>query len=235
MQKIIKKVRQELKKGSDEKTRNSAQRFFKEKVKFYGVKTALVGKIAKETFKEVKDLDKKEIWALCEELWQSGFMEEAFIACQWSYFIRKKYQPADFLVFEKWINKYVSNWATCDTFCNHTVGDLVEKYPKFLANLKKWTKSSNRWVRRASAVTLIVPARHGKFLKEVMEISDRLLLDKEDLVQKGYGWALKAASEKHSQEVLDYVIKNKKQMPRTALRYAIEKMPQDWKKKAMEK
>ena len=199
------------------------------------MKTALVGKIAKENFKEIKDLDKKEIWALCEDLWQSGFMEEAFIACQWSYSIRQKYQPADFLVFEKWIKKYVSNWATCDTFCNHTMGDLVEKYPKFLANLKKWTKSSNRWVRRASAVTLIIPARHGKFLKEVMEISDRLLLDKEDLVQKGYGWALKAASEKHSREVLNYVMKNKNRMPRTALRYAIEKMPKDWKKKAMEK
>ncbi len=62
-----------------------------------------------------------------------------------------------------------------------------------------------------------------------------MLLDNDDLVQKGYGWMLKAASESHQKEVFDYVMKNKARMPRTALRYAIEKMPKDLKVKAMEK
>ena len=90
-------------------------------------------------------------------------------------------------------------------------------------------------MRRASAVALIVPARKGKFLPDILEIADILLLDKDDMVQKGYGWMLKAASEANQQEVFDYVIKNKSVMPRTSLRYAIEKMPKDLKIKAMEK
>jgi 3-methyladenine DNA glycosylase AlkD len=90
-------------------------------------------------------------------------------------------------------------------------------------------------MRRASAVSLIIPAKKGLFLKDIFEISDILLLDKDDLVQKGYGWMLKAASQAHDKQVFEYVMKNKKTMPRTALRYAIEKMPKALKEKAMEK
>jgi 3-methyladenine DNA glycosylase AlkD len=62
-----------------------------------------------------------------------------------------------------------------------------------------------------------------------------LLSDSDDLVQKGYGWMLKAASESHQKEVFDFVIKNRSTMPRTALRYAIEKMPKELKVEAMKK
>ena len=232
---IISLVRRELKQNSDLQTRISGQYFFKEKVKIYGVKTATVSRIAKEYFSNIKDLDKKELFKLCEELWQSGFMEESFIACHWSHRINKQYKPNDFLVFEEWVNKYITNWASCDTLCNHTLGTFIEMYPQYLLQLRKWAKSKNRWVRRASAVSLIIPARHGRFLKDIFEISNILLLDKDDLVQKGYGWMLKAASEAHQKEVFGYVMKNKVNMPRTALRYAIEKMPKDLKAKAMEK
>jgi 3-methyladenine DNA glycosylase AlkD len=60
-------------------------------------------------------------------------------------------------------------------------------YPEFLEDLKKWAKLDNRWVKRASSVTLIIPAKHGKFLQDIFEIADILLLDNDDLVQKGYG------------------------------------------------
>ena len=62
-----------------------------------------------------------------------------------------------------------------------------------------------------------------------------MLQDQDDLVQKGCGWMLKEASKDHQQEVFEYVMNNKKDMPRIALRYAIEKMPEDLRAKAMEK
>jgi 3-methyladenine DNA glycosylase AlkD len=235
MDNVILKIRRELKQKADKKTKDSAKRFFKEKVKTYGVKTAIVSQMAKKYWKEIQNKNKKEIFALCEELWKSGYLEETSIACEWSYFVRKDYQEKDFAVFEKWVKNYVSNWAACDVLCNHTVGAFVEMFPKYLANLKKWAKSKNRWMKRASALTLIIPAKRGKFLKDIFEIADILLLDKDDMVQKGYGWMLKAASQAHEKEVFNYVLKNKKEMPRTALRYAIEKMPKNLKAKAMEK
>ena len=162
-------------------------------------------------------------------------MEESFVACNWSYNVRKNYEPSDFEIFERWLNNYVCNWASCDTLCNHTVGTFVDMYPEFLSGLKKWARSENRWVKRASSVSLIIPAREGKFLDDIFEIADILHSDKDDMVQKGYGWMLKAASQAHPQEVFEYVISKKKTMPRTSLRYAIEKMPADLKALAMKK
>lgn len=233
MENIIDKIRIELKQNIDAKTLATSQNFFKEKIKFYGVKVPTVNKISKEYFKLIDCLPKSEVFDLCENLWQSGFIEESFIACNWSYYIHEKYEPGDFQIFEKWIHDYVNNWASCDTLCNHTIGEFMEMYPEFLEPLKDLAKADNRWLRRASAVTLIIPARKGKFLKEIFEIADILLQDRDDLVQKGYGWLLKAASEAHPRAVFDYVVKNKFVMPRTALRYAIEKLSPDLKSMAM--
>ena len=232
---IINKVRHELKQNSDVKTLKSNRRFFKEEIRLYGVKTPVVIKIGKKYLTEIKGMEKTRVFHICEELWRSGFMEESFIACLWAYSVRKDFAPKDFKVFEKWVNNFVGNWASCDTLCNHTIGAFVEMYPEYVSGLKQWALSKNRWMRRASAVSLIVPAKQGKFLKEILEIADILLLDQDDLVQKGYGWLLKTASHAHRKEIFDYIMRKKTRMPRTALRYAIEKMPKNLKRKALKK
>jgi 3-methyladenine DNA glycosylase AlkD len=235
MKDILYRIRQTLIKNADEKTRIQSEYFFKEQVTVYGVKSATVQKIAREIFAEIKEKPKTEIFAACEKLWQSGYMEESFVACDWSARLNKKFEPVDFEIFERWIKNYVSNWASCDTLCNHTVGGFVMMYPEFLSKLKEFAQSENRWVKRAAAVSLIIPARKGLFLKDIFEIADILLMDKDDMVQKGYGWMLKAASQAHQHTVFEYVMSKKSVMQRTALRYAIEKMPDDLKKQAMQK
>ncbi len=235
MSHVIVAIRRELKNLADEKTKKSGLAFFKEKIRLYGVKTPVVDRIAKEYYKKIQNTSKTKLFALCKELWMSGMMEESFIACHWSYSVRKDYEPQDFKVFENWIERYVGNWASCDTLCNHTLGAFLERYPDHVSNLLKWCESPNRWMRRAAAVSLIIPVKQGKFLETVFEIADRLLLDQDDLVQKGYGWLLKEASRTGQKKVYDYVMKNKKVMPRTALRYAIEKMPKELKAQCMEK
>lgn len=235
MEKLLEQIREELKNNVDEKTKTGNQRFFKEEIKSYGVKASVIKKISKDFYKLIDSRTKAKVFELCESLWQSGYMEESFIACNWSYNIHKEYGPEDFKTFERWINRYVDNWASCDSLCNHSVGEFIEMYPDYIERLKGFAKSDNRWMRRAAAVSLIVPARKGKFLDDIFEIAGILLPDKEDLVQKGYGWMLKVASQANQDKVFEYVMKNKTLMPRTALRYAIEKMPAELKKKAMEK
>ncbi len=235
MTQVIRRIREELKASADEKTKVVAQKFFKEKIDFYGVKTPVVRKIAEKFWGEIKFLDKKEIFALCEGLWRSGYIEEAFIISDWLPNLLEKLAPEDLAVFKVWIEKYITNWAACDSFCNHTVGALVEKYPFCVAELKSWAQTNNRWLKRAAAVSLIVPAKKGAFLQDALEISDVLLLDGDDLVQKGYGWLLKEESRKHQREIFQYVLKHRKTMPRTALRYAIELMPKALKAEAMKK
>jgi 3-methyladenine DNA glycosylase AlkD len=235
MNSILENLRTELIKNSDEKTKKSGERFFKEEVNLLGLKSAVLSRIAKEYYKTIPDKTKNNIFMLCDELWGSGITEESFVACSWSYNVRKEFVETDFEVFERWVNKYVSNWASCDTLCNHSVGTFIEMYPQYLSGLKKWAGSTNRWAKRAAAVSLIIPARNGKFLEDIFEIADILHSDKDDMVQKGYGWMLKSASQAHQKEVFDYVMRKKETMPRTALRYAIEKMPAELRSKAMEK
>jgi 3-methyladenine DNA glycosylase AlkD len=235
MDPIIERIRQELSARADPEIRKTSQRFFKEEIRCHGMKTATVTAVAKKYWKEIKGRSKPEIFALCEELYQSGYMEESFIVSNWAHALSVRYDKEDLAVFRHWINTYITNWASCDGFCNHTMGDFIEQYPEYIEELSRWTRSENRWMRRAAAVSLIIPAKQGKFLKESIEIADLLLTDTDDMVQKGYGWLLKEASRKHTNEIFSYVMKNRKVMPRTALRYAIELMPENLRAEAMKK
>ena len=125
MNTIIEKIRLDLVRNADEKTRLSGERFFKEEVKLYGIRSAAVNLICKDHYNALADKNKSNVFSLCNELWKSGILEESFIACNWSYYVRKNYEPADFNIFERWVNDYVTNWASCDTLCNHTVGSFV--------------------------------------------------------------------------------------------------------------
>jgi len=235
MNDILAQIRRDLQANTDPQTQKTFQRFFKEQVKYYGVKTLVVGKIAKKYWKEVSSLDKQAIFNLCEDLFRSEYTEEAFIVSAWLPKYIENLNPSDLATFKGWIERYIDNWAKCDSFCNHTVGDLIQRHPEIIGEVKSWAMSENRWLRRAAAVSLIVPAKRGSFLLEAFEVCDVLLADKDDMVQKGYGWLLKEESRRHQKEVYDYVVKNKSVMPRTALRYAIELMPKALRKSAMEK
>ena len=233
MNNILTQIREDLRANMDLQTQKSFQRFFKEQVKYYGVKTEVVGKIAKKYWTQVKTLDKQTIFKLCEELFRSDYTEEVFIVSFWLPNYIEHLEPSDLATFKMWIEQYINNWAKCDGFCNHTIGDLIQKYPESISEVKSWAKSKNRWLKRAAAASLIVPAKKGDFMQEAFEICDMLMCDEDDMVQKGYGWLLKEESRKHQKEVFDYVVKNRRIMPRTALRYAIELMPKELKAQAM--
>jgi len=226
---ILFDIRKELKQNIDLKYKKGLINFFNEPIKVYGVRIPIVRKISRKYFN--KNLNKDEIFKLCEKLLKSGYNEEAIIAFSWAH--KLDYEKKNFKIFESWLKKYVNNWVKCDDFCTHAFGALLLKFPEYLYKLNIWAKSKNRWERRASVVILIYLIKKKNYLKKIFEITDILLLDKDDLVQKGYGWTLKEASNIYQKRVFDYVVKNKKIMPRTALRYAIEKMPQNMRQKAM--
>jgi 3-methyladenine DNA glycosylase AlkD len=233
MSEIVERIRAELDGAADEAYRESSRRFFKHEVRLYGVRTAEVKKIAARYWKEVTGLRKGEILDRCEELFATGYCEDAFVVCYWVVRLVGRLVPEDIALFERWIDLYIDNWATCDGLCNHGVGDFIERYPQNVRELLRWAGSENRWLRRAAAVSLIIPARRGRYLGEVFEIAGLLLTDTDDMVRKGYGWLLKEASRLHQREVFDYVVAHRGVMPRTALRYAIELMPTEFRREAM--
>ena len=231
---IMEKIKQELKAADRPENKLDYQRFFKEKLKErYGLKTAVLRRIINDCYKDVKNLPKDEILDICDELLESDIRYGRSFAFIWAEKLHDNYAKSDFNRFERWLKKYVDNWASCDSLCCGAMGYLIFQFPELWPNNKKWASSKNMWLRRASAVSLIIPVRNGLLLDEVFKIADILLTDKEDLVQKGYGWMLKEAGNRFPKEVFAYVMKNKREMPRTALRYAIEKYPPEKRKEAM--
>lgn len=243
-------VRKELKSLADPKLQRTNQRWFKEPIKCYGIPMPEVRKLAKVYYSNLpqatpstsplgrgrcflKDLPKTQLFDLCDQLMRSGMYEEFFIASDWAFRRKKEFEASDFPIFQSWIEKYVSNWATCDDFCTKSLGYLILTFPELVPKIKTWTKSKNQWVRRACAVSLIVPVRRGKYLQDIFDVALDLMNHPEDMVQKGYGWMLKEASNVYPNEIFDFVMKHKARMTRTALRYAIEKMPKTWKQQAM--
>jgi 3-methyladenine DNA glycosylase AlkD len=144
--------------------------------------------------------------------------------------MREQYDENTFVIFEKWLEKYVRGWGDCDDFCTHAFGELICQNTHLTSKIVKWTKQNEFWMRRASAVILIPSIWHDKYVEtNPLKISDILMKDEHYLVLKGYGWMLKILSKKEPLLVFEYLLKNKAVMPRVSYRYALEKM--DTKKK----
>lgn len=200
-----------------------------------GVRTNVVRKIISSIYNQIKKESEKDVYELIESLVKMKYNEYIIIGFGLAHKYTKNLQEYHFRIFESWIQMYIVDWGQCDDLCCGILGKLLQKYPNLIEQTLTWTSSSNIWLRRASAVSLIISLRLGENLNQAFKVADILLLDKEDMVQKGYGWMLKEASKKFQNEVFGYVMNHKSNMPRTALRYAIEKMPTDLKKQAMKK
>lgn len=233
LKQIVHLIHTDLLAAVDPVYKAGATRYFKESIKIYGVRTPTVRTIAATQTTLLKNEPLSVLWQLSEQLLKTGYMEEATIALALVYARRKEWSKNDFKTLEQWLHTYVSNWAICDDLCNHSMGYCIATFPDILPTIHAWTTSDNHWVRRAAAVSFILPARAGNNLADVVPIAKALLHDTDDLVQKGCGWMLREAAKNHQQEIIDYIEQHKKTMPRTMLRYAIERMPADIKKQLM--
>ena len=195
-------------------------------------------KISANLWKEIKSQgvpDFDSLLKICGDLLERWTSEYRVVAFDWCFRMKRHYEPRHYPSFEVWVKAYLTTWGSVDDFCTHTMGYFLYTYPEFAGKVKKWVESENPWVRRAAAVTFIYGLRRGVFLEHAFDVADALLTDKHRYVQWGYGWMLKEATKHFLDDVFAYVMQNKAVMPRSALRYAIEKMPKDFKVKAMEK
>ncbi len=156
--------------------------------RFVGVKTPIVRSLSAQHFKEIRALGIDGVLDLCEGLLTTGISEPRTIAFDWGFRCRRQYELRHFDVFERWLKVYVDGWGNCDDLCTRALGDFVLRYPESLARVEAWVPAENRWLRRASAVTLIYGARRGKLLEHVFEVADALLTDPDDMT-----WCRKAA------------------------------------------
>ena len=219
----IKKKLQEL--GSREKAK-VLQRFFKtgpgeygEGDVFVGVKVPELRKLAKEyqkiTVKEVK------------QLLRSAIHEERLLAL---FMLVRKYSNGNEAekkrIYDLYLKntQFINSWDLVDSSAHHIIGAfLVDKSKEPLHSL---AKSMNLWERRISIISTFYFIKHDKYA-ETIKISEILLTDEQDLIHKAVGWMLREIGKRHMPTEEKFLRKHYKRMPRTMLRYAIEKFPED--------
>ncbi len=227
MSKLSERILSEIEARSDPEKREHFLRYFREPIKTYGLSQGQTKEVADLFYPEVKG-DLSSALSLTEELLASGYLDAASVGLRILDRFRRKLGAEHFTLFDGWV-EYLDNWASTDHLTTHHISEAIRDDPELVEQLIKWTGSENRWRRRAAAVTMVLIARKGDMLPEVFRIADKLMLDKDDMVQKGVGWMLKEASKQHPQEIHDYLVKWKPRSPALILRYASEKLPKELK------
>jgi len=117
-----------------------------------GVLTPDVRRIAKKYLKQLKDIysitNIEVILAYCTSLQEKRIAELRTIATHWSFQYRKQLKPEHFDILAEWLDKYVTDWSSCDDLCVQTLGYFLCKYPEFIPKVKKWTSSTLAMTRR---------------------------------------------------------------------------------------
>jgi 3-methyladenine DNA glycosylase AlkD len=234
MDDVLKTLLAEIKAADKPANRVNYQQFFKEKLEHpVGLRTSVLRAISNRGFVKVRHLGKDGVLDICGGLLASRKRYMRFVAFEWAGKLESKYEQRDFARFERWLRDHVGSWADCDSLCCGVIGPLIARFPELSKKRARWISSRSLWLRRAAAVSLIVPARRGLLAADVLATARALLTDSEDLVQKGYGWMLKEAGSCFFPEVHRFVMTHRASMPRTALRYAIEKWPAAKRRAAM--
>jgi len=140
----------------------------------------------------------------------------------------RDFPPGLLRTVRRWLQGgHGASWAAVDLVAPSLLTPLIERDPALLADLAGWTGARSLWVRRASAVALVPLARKGRALREAYQVAEALLPDTHDLIHKAAGWLLREAGKTDPERLERYLRRHGPAIPRTTLRYAIERFPAD--------
>jgi 3-methyladenine DNA glycosylase AlkD len=223
-----------LEKLADPARAEGAQRYFKEDFRCYGLTADQVRDLAKEMHQIVKD-----VWSvgdaveLCDILLPNPYHEAKALGILVLERYKNDFPKSLFTKIKVWLSaNYLNNWAAVDVLCPDSVSALLLKYPELLKEIPTWAKSPNRWVRRASIVSFIKLAKKPQYLEAIYDIVRLHFGDRDDLIQKASGWLLREAGKADMARLEKFLRRHGPAIPRTTLRYAIERFPES-KRKAL--
>jgi len=233
---MLSSLKQELQALANPEKAKVLQGFFKTGKGQYGegdIFLGLTSQQIKNVAKKFHELDLKQI----QELLNSKIHEQRMCALRILMIQYKKAKKDSFKkrqIFEFYLNNTnnINNWDLVDISCPHIVGDFLQREGTEL--LKQLANSKNLWERRIAIVSTYSFIKKRSF-GHTLAIADILLKDEHDLIHKSVGWMLREVG-KRNKEVLEIFLSTRyKEMPRTMLRYAIEKFPKEERQRWMRK
>ncbi|MBN2094494.1 MAG: DNA alkylation repair protein [Candidatus Aenigmarchaeota archaeon] len=231
-------VKKDLRSFANPTKAKDMQRFFKTGPGEYGEGDIFLGL----TSEQLKGVAKKHSGAgfeVLQTLLNSKIHEErscALVILVGQYQKSKKDLSKREEIFEFYLKNAhlgnINNWDLVDISAPKIVGDwLLDKDRKILYTL---AESKNLWERRISIISTFAFIREGEF-DDALNISEMLIKDRHDLIHKAVGWMLREIGKKDERALEEFLEKHCREMPRTMLRYSIEKMDKAKKEKYMKK
>ena len=230
---MINELREKIKEEADSEKAKNLQRFFKTGDGEYGEGDVFLGITVPKQRKIIKEFKDKITLKDAEELLRSKIHEERLIALL---LLIEKYKKANLEgkkdIFDFYLKNTarINNWDLVDLSAPNIVGDFLLDKKQEREILYKLAKSDSLWEKRISIISCFGFIRQGDF-KDALAISEILLKDKHDLIHKAVGWALREIGKKDQQIEEKFLQKHYKNMPRTMLRYSIEKFPESLRKR----
>lgn len=225
------KIIKELRGLSDDEKKTVLPRFFKTGKGEYGEGDRFLGVIVPNTRKVVKN-HKDSPYIVIEMLLESEWHECRLCALL---MLIEKYrkEPDEAVHFYMTHTKGINNWDLVDLSAPYILGDyLKDKTDRNV--LYDLAGSSVMWERRIAVVSTLMLIRHGQF-DDTIRLAEALIDSKHDLMQKSIGWMLREVGKRDKGLLVQFIEKHKHEMPRTMLRYAIEKFPEPERREFMRK
>ncbi len=218
-------IRRLLKDGGSAEHAAGVQWFFKEEIKSHGWYTAALRKAAVQSRRNlVRDQGMDFVVQVADKLFSGRMLEEKIFAVFLLEKQTENFRDGEFRLFDSWLDR-VSSWADHDALVHDLLAPMVAADPARCREVFRWAKSRNRWRRRAACVALIRGEREQKFFAQIVQLSNQLLQDEDDMVQKGLGWLLRETAKADPKRTVPYLMKIRRKAPRLVLRTACETLP----------
>ncbi len=230
---VAAQIRRALKDGGSAEHAAGVQWFFKEEVKSLGWYTADLRRAAKSFRREVrKEHGLDFLVEVADHLFSGSVLEEKIAAVFLLEKLEGEFGGSQFKLFESWLDR-ISSWADHDGLVHYLIAPMVAAKPARAKTVFRWARSANCWHRRAACVALIRGARAEMFFPEITRLSNSLLADEDDMVQKGLGWLLRETAKYDAKRTVPYLMKIRGRTPRLVLRTACETLPDGVKRKIL--
>jgi len=230
---IATQIRRALREGGSPEHASGVQWFFKEKIKSHGWRTGDLRRAIRNFRKDLlRERDFSFLVSVADELFTGKVLDEKVAGVFLLENLSVRCSESEFLLFESWLDR-ISSWADHDGLVHYLIAPMVVADPKRTRRIFAWSKSANRWHRRAACVALIRGARQKMFFPEIVKLSDSLLGDSDDMVQKGLGWLLRETAKFDAKRTMPYLMKIRDKAPRLVLRTACETLPQQERQKIL--
>ncbi|HTC57073.1 MAG TPA: DNA alkylation repair protein [Candidatus Sulfotelmatobacter sp.] len=226
-------IRRALKDGGSDKHAAGVQWFFKDEIKSRGWYTADLRRAAVRFRRQVrKERELDFLIEVADHLFSGSVLEEKAAAVFLLEKLDGEFGDAEFKRFESWLDR-ISNWADHDALVHDLIAPMIASKPPRAKTVFRWARSPDRWHRRAACVALIRGSRARMFFPEITRLSDLLLADQDDMVQKGLGWLLRETAKFDAKRTVPYLMKIRGDAPRLVLRTACETLPPTVRKRVL--